>query len=55
MKPLIQKAQPYTVKIKKLKAIWVKPDLLAEVEYRAQSEAGKLRHPSFKGLREDLA
>jgi len=28
--------------------------LLAEVEYRAQSAEGKLRHPFFKGIREDL-
>lgn len=28
--------------------------LLAEIEYRAKSGEGKLRHPFFKGLREDL-
>jgi hypothetical protein len=28
--------------------------LLAEVEYRAKSAEGKLRHPFFKGIREDL-
>jgi bifunctional non-homologous end joining protein LigD len=32
----------------------VKPLLLAEVEYRAKSAHGKLRHPAFKGLRDDL-
>ncbi len=26
--------------------------LLAEVEYRAKSAEGKLRHPFFKGIRE---
>lgn len=55
MQPLIQKSQAYTTKIKKPKAVWVAPKLLAEIEYRAQTEAGKLRHPSFKGLRNDLA
>ena len=30
------------------KAVWVKPFLLAEVEYRAKSAHGKLRHPSLK-------
>jgi bifunctional non-homologous end joining protein LigD len=54
LKPLIQKAQAYTAKIAKPKAIWVKPVLLAEIEYRAKSAHGKLRHPSFKGLRDDL-
>jgi ATP-dependent DNA ligase len=28
--------------------------LLAEIEYRAKSAEGKVRHPIFKGLREDL-
>ncbi len=32
----------------------VKPELLAEIEYRGITSTGKLRHPSFKGLREDL-
>jgi bifunctional non-homologous end joining protein LigD len=54
LKPLIQKAQAFSRKIKKPNAVWVKPDLFAEVEYRAQSAEGRVRHPSFKGLREDL-
>jgi bifunctional non-homologous end joining protein LigD len=32
----------------------VVPELLAEIEYRAKSADGKVRHPFFKGLREDL-
>jgi bifunctional non-homologous end joining protein LigD len=28
------------------------PALLAEVEYRARTHTGTLRHPSFKGRRE---
>lgn len=32
---------------------WVKPDLIAEIEFRAWTDDGKLRHASFKGLRED--
>jgi ATP-dependent DNA ligase len=34
--------------------IWVEPSLLAEIEYRAKSAEGKVRHPFFKGQREDL-
>jgi bifunctional non-homologous end joining protein LigD len=30
------------------------PELLAEIEYRAKSAEAKVRHPFFKGLREDL-
>lgn len=54
LKPLVQRQQPYAIKVKKPKAVWAHPTLLAEIEYRAQTESGKLRHPSFKGLREDL-
>jgi bifunctional non-homologous end joining protein LigD len=51
--PLIRKTQPYTKKIAH-KGIWVEPQLAAEIEYRAESAEGKVRHPIFKGLREDL-
>ncbi|MGO8036179.1 non-homologous end-joining DNA ligase [Rhizobium leguminosarum] len=33
-------------------AIFVKPKLIAEIEYRAWTDDGKLRHASYKGLRE---
>ena len=36
------------------KGIWVEPELLTEVEDRAKSAEAKVRHPFFKGLREDL-
>jgi bifunctional non-homologous end joining protein LigD len=51
--PLIRKTQPYTKRIAH-KGIWVEPRLNAEIEYRAKSAEGKVRHPFFKGLREDL-
>jgi bifunctional non-homologous end joining protein LigD len=51
--PLIRKTQPYAKKIAH-RGIWVEPELLAEIEYRAKSAEGKVRHPFFKGLREDL-
>ena len=53
LKPLIRKTQPYSKRIAN-KGIWVEPKLLAEIEYRAKSAEGKVRHPFFKGLREDL-
>ena len=53
LKPLIRKTQPYAKKIAH-RGIWVEPSLLAEVEYRARSAEGKVRHPFFKGIREDL-
>ncbi|MBY3359236.1 ATP-dependent DNA ligase [Rhizobium laguerreae] len=33
-------------------AIFMKPKLIAEIEYRAWTDDGKLRHASYKGLRE---
>ena len=51
--PLIRRTQPYTKKIAH-RGIWVEPELLAEIEYRAKSAEGRVRHPFFKGLREDL-
>ena len=29
--------------------IWVEPELLAEIEYRAKSAEGKVRHPFLRG------
>jgi bifunctional non-homologous end joining protein LigD len=53
LKPLIRRTQPYSKKIAH-RGIWVEPSLLAEIEYRAKSAQGKVRHPVFKGVREDL-
>jgi bifunctional non-homologous end joining protein LigD len=53
LKPLIRETQPYAKKIAH-RGIWVEPSLLAEIEYRAKSAEGKVRHPFFKGVREDL-
>jgi ATP-dependent DNA ligase len=52
MKPLIRKDQPYTKKIAH-RGIWIEPSLLAEIEYRAKSAEGKVRHPFFKGIVHD--
>jgi len=35
------------------KAHWVEPRLVAEVQFTEWTPDGRLRHPSFKGLRED--
>jgi bifunctional non-homologous end joining protein LigD len=53
LKPLIRETQPYAKKIAH-RGIWVEPSLLAEIEYRAKSAGGMVRHPFFKGIREDL-
>ena len=53
LKPLIRKTQPYAKKIAH-RGIWVEPSVLAEIEYRAKSADGNVRHPFFRGIREDL-
>jgi bifunctional non-homologous end joining protein LigD len=53
LKPLIRKTQPYAKKIAH-RGVWIEPSLLAEIEYRAKSAEGKIRHPFFKGSRKDL-
>ena len=37
----------------KAEVTWVRPELVAEVNYRTLASDGTFRHPSFKGLRED--
>jgi bifunctional non-homologous end joining protein LigD len=53
LEPLVRKRQAFAKRIAH-KGIWVEPKLLAEIEYRAKSAEGKVRHPFFKGLREDM-
>lgn len=37
---------------RKRNAVFVRPELVAEIEYRAWTHDGKLRHASYKGLRD---
>ena len=39
------------VRVKAKSVVYVEPVLAAEIEYRAWTGDGKLRHASFKGLR----
>jgi bifunctional non-homologous end joining protein LigD len=32
---------------------WVKPEIVCEISYREMAKDGAIRHPSFRGLRED--
>ena len=53
-KGLATRTSPLSTRVSKPKARWLKPEVLVEVEYRALTGEGKLRHPSFKGIRGDL-
>ena len=36
-------------------AVWVEPELVVEVDYTEWTRDGRLRHPSYKGMRTDVA
>jgi bifunctional non-homologous end joining protein LigD len=44
---------PKMPKVRKNDVIWVEPKLVAEVEFAEWTHDGRLRAPSYKGLRED--
>ena len=54
--PLRRATSPFADEVPRLAAqhaIWVEPALVAEVEFGSWTRDGRLRHPSFKGLRDD--
>jgi bifunctional non-homologous end joining protein LigD len=58
LRPLEQKESPFSVvpkmpKVRKGDVVWVKPELVCEVEFVEWTHDGRLRAPSFQGLRED--
>jgi len=55
LRPLITRQSPLiAVAVKKPKARWVRPEVLVEVAFPNASADGRLRHPSFKGFRDDI-
>lgn len=43
---------PFSENVKE-KAVWIKPELVAEIKFAEFTKDGRLRQPSFVGLRED--
>lgn len=56
LQPLVRKDNPFADKLTALAKrdlVFVKPEIVAEVEFRTWSADGNLRHASFRGVRED--
>ncbi|HTU99723.1 MAG TPA: non-homologous end-joining DNA ligase [Luteitalea sp.] len=56
LEPLVRDASPFTPAPRGAQvkgAHWVKPVLVGEVAFTEWTAAGKIRHPSFQGLRDD--
>ncbi len=56
LKPLRVDTPPVSSALTNLQrkdVVWVKPELVAQIEYRTWTADGLLRHAAFKGLRED--
>ena len=55
MKSLQQKESPFAVTPKPVSrnARWVRPELIAEIDFNELTDGGHVRHGVFKGLRED--
>jgi bifunctional non-homologous end joining protein LigD len=58
LRPLERETSPFRVvpkmpKVRKGDVVWVEPELVAEVEFVEWTHDGRLRAPSYKGLRED--
>jgi bifunctional non-homologous end joining protein LigD len=52
----VRKTSPFTIALTRIEApdpTWVTPKLVGEVAYREWTSAGRLRHPTWRGLRPD--
>ncbi|HWH29615.1 MAG TPA: non-homologous end-joining DNA ligase [Mycobacteriales bacterium] len=57
LEPLRRETSPYDGPVPRehaRTAVWVEPRLVCDVDHTAWTSDGRLRHPSFKGLRDDL-
>ena len=53
LEPLKRAESPFTGRQPQRDSIFVEPELVAQVEFAEWTNAGTLRHPSYKGLRDD--
>jgi bifunctional non-homologous end joining protein LigD len=55
LKSLRQSASPFAEKVSARGAVWVKPELVAEIVFAEWTQFDRLRVPRFEGLRRDKA
>lgn len=53
LEPLAVEASPFEGRQPERAARFVRPELVCEVEFAEWTGAGTLRHPSYRGLRDD--
>jgi bifunctional non-homologous end joining protein LigD len=53
LEPLRRETSPFDGRQPERAAIFAEPELVAEVEFAEWTSAGTMRHPSYKGLRDD--
>jgi bifunctional non-homologous end joining protein LigD len=52
-RPLVRATSPFADRIPERGATWLEPTLVAQLGFTERTRDGKLRHPTFLGLRED--
>jgi DNA ligase D-like protein (predicted ligase) len=52
-RPLVRPTSPFADHVRERDATWLEPVLVAQLAFTERTRDGKLRHPTFLGLRED--
>ena len=58
LNPLIVEESPFTEvlpRLDRLGTVWVKPEIVVDVQYLRLTTDGRLRQPAYRGVRTDLA
>jgi bifunctional non-homologous end joining protein LigD len=53
LRPLVRRTPPFVDPERERGVTWVEPELVAQIAFTEMTSDGRLRHPSFLGLRED--
>ncbi len=52
-RPLARPSSPFADRVRERDLTWLEPELVAQIAYTGRTHDGRLRHPSFLGLRDD--